>query len=228
MQTFFIMSSERSGSNLLRKMHGAHPDLAAPPPHLRRHLTQALPYYGPLDQDSNLNELLTDIIALTQIPDSHLKLKYVISLKELRSRITTRSLSDILVALHHWYAEQENAKGWVCKENNLFDHAFQIREVLSQAKFIYLCWDGRDYTCSIQRVPTHDQHVFFIAQEWRHARFWLENRLERQRQRRNLLKYPGRAQRDKVLEHIHQWTNRSESSYASPLKYEESSNSGVL
>jgi len=44
MNPIFIMSSERSGSNLLRKMLGMHSELAdPPPPHMWRHLTAASP-----------------------------------------------------------------------------------------------------------------------------------------------------------------------------------------
>ncbi|MBN1666885.1 MAG: sulfotransferase, partial [Anaerolineales bacterium] len=71
-----------------------------------------------------------------------------------------------LIALYQWYCEKNDASAWVCKENNLFDHAQQIFSLMPDAYFIYLCRDGRDYACSIKRVPSHDQHIFFIAQEW--------------------------------------------------------------
>lgn len=168
MHAFFIMSSERSGSNLLRKMLGAHPRLSAPPPpHLWRHLTQVLPYYGPLVQDNGFEALLTDALALTQVPGSHLQWKYPFTVDEIRARVSVRSLGAVIAALYDCYAAQEASDGWVCKENNLFDHAFQILETRPEAKFIYLCRDGRDVACSVQRVPSHDQHLFFIAQEWR-------------------------------------------------------------
>lgn len=162
------MSSERSGSNLVRKMLAMHSDIAAPPPpHLWRHLSRVLPYYGSLAKEDNFREMVADAIALTQVRGSHLQWKYVPVPEKLLPNIRFRNLSGLLSVLYSWYASQEGVSNWVCKENNIFDHAFQIREVLPDARFIYLCRDGRDCACSIKKVPSHDQHIYNIAQEWR-------------------------------------------------------------
>ena len=164
----FIMSSERSGSNLLRKMLGMHPQLAdPPPPHMWRHLTNALPEYGPLRDTENLHCLIKAAIEMTQVPKSHLDWKYEITVDDILTRLSTTTPTAVFSALYTEYAQREGAQGWVCKENNLFDHAFQIRDTLRDAKFLYLCRDGRDVACSMKKVPTHDQHSFFIAREWK-------------------------------------------------------------
>ncbi|PQJ33266.1 hypothetical protein BSZ35_00420 [Salinibacter sp. 10B] len=167
MTSLFIMSSERSGSNLLRMMLGAHSRLAAPPPpHMWRHLTEALPQYGPLTRDANFQRLVEDAVTMTQQSYAHLTWKYHFSPEQIRAESSAPTLTSVISTLYEAYAREENAAGWVCKENQLFDHAHQIREHLPDAQFIYLCRDGRDVACSIKDMPTHDQHAYAIAEEW--------------------------------------------------------------
>lgn len=168
MQPIFVMSSERSGSNLVRRMLGAHPDVAAPPPpHLWRVLQPLLPGYGPLDQEQGWRALLDDALRLTRVPGSHLEWRHRLEPDEVVARLRRHNLSGLLGAMHEAYAVREGKSAWVCKENNLFDHAFRIVDVYPESRFVYLVRDGRDVACSVRKVPTHDQHVWFIAREWR-------------------------------------------------------------
>jgi len=168
MNSVLIMSSERSGSNLLRKMLGSHSAISAPvPPHLWSHLTALLPFYGSLAEDANFEALARAAISMTNVPNSHLAWGYDLELAAVLPKIRVRNLTGLIGALYEDYAQREGASVWVSKENNLFDHAYQIRDVYPEARFIYLCRDGRDYAVSVKNVPSHDQHVYFIAQEWR-------------------------------------------------------------
>lgn len=168
MKPILIMSSERSGSNLVRRMLAAHPQVAAPPPpHLWRVLQPLLPYYGALDVEANWRKLCDDALAMTQVPSSHLKWKHELTLAEVLPHVRRRNSSGLFGALYDAYAAREQKSVWTCKENNLFDHAFRILDVYPETKVIYLVRDGRDVACSIKKVPTHDQHAYFIAREWR-------------------------------------------------------------
>lgn len=167
MTPVFIMSSERSGSNLLRKMLGAHSRVAAPPPpQLFKHLGIVLPHYGPLSDDACFRQLVRDAVKLTKIPNSHLRWQVVLDEGRVLSEIPHRSLAHVIGTLYRLYAEEVGCDVWACKENNLFDHAFRIVNAYPKARFVYLCRDGRDVACSIKKVPTHDQHPYFIGQEW--------------------------------------------------------------
>jgi len=169
MQSLFIMSSERSGSNLLRMMLGAHSRLAAPPPpHMWRHLTEALPRYGPLTVEANLERLVEDAVTMTQDSYSHLVWKHRFSPDQILDQLSAPTLSSVISSLYTAYAREEEAEGWICKENKLFDHAHQIRDHLPEAQFIYLCRDGRDVACSMKDMPTHGQHAYALAKEWMH------------------------------------------------------------
>lgn len=168
MNPIFIMSSERSGSNLVRKMLGAHSQTSAPPPlHLWGHLSNNLPHYGSLAGPQNFENLVADAILMTDVPGSHLNWDCKISAAEVLERVRVRNITGLVGALYEVYALKEGKTYWVCKENNLFDHAARIIHVFPNARFIYLCRDGRDYACSVKKVPTHDQHIYYIAKEWR-------------------------------------------------------------
>ena len=168
MDPILIMSTERSGSNLVRRMLAAHPELSAPPPpHLWDLLLPMLPRYGPLDQGERWRDLVSDAIALTQVKSSHTYWKHALTVDEVAARARRKNLSGLIGAMYEGYAAREGKKRWVCKENNLFQHAFRILDVYPGTRVIYLVRDGRDVSCSIRKVPTHDQHAYYIAREWR-------------------------------------------------------------
>jgi hypothetical protein len=176
MRSAFIMSSERSGSNLVRKMLGSHSKVAAPPPpHMWTHLSRIAPCFGSLSDADNLDGLLRAAAAMINVPNSHLAWGYDADLDVVRSLIKTPNLSGVISALHEDYAIRLDKSFWVCKENSLYMHAHQIREALPDTRFIYLTRDGRDYAASIKKVPTHDQHIFFIAREWHTEQFMCIN-----------------------------------------------------
>lgn len=168
MQPILVMSSERSGSNLLRRMLAAHSRAAAPPPpHLWRIFQPLAGSYGRLDLEPNWRALLGDMLALTQVRESHLLWKHALSPEEVVPRMRTTNVTGIAGALYEAYAAREGKSVWVAKENDLFDHALRIVGVYPEARFVYLVRDGRDVACSVRKIPTHDQHPYFIALEWR-------------------------------------------------------------
>lgn len=168
MTGIFIVASERSGTNLLRRMLGAHPDVAAPPnANTWTYVSDVLPYYGPLEDDDALDAMIHDAVALTQVEGSHVEWKHRIDPEEVRDDVRDRSVSGVCAAVYDAYADREGASRWVCKENNLFEEAHRIHASLDEPRFVYLCRDGRDVACSIKKIPGHDQHIHPIAVEWR-------------------------------------------------------------
>jgi hypothetical protein len=161
-----IMSSERSGSNLLRRMLAEHPSVVGPPPpHLWRHLAafaMELP-----DLEEELGTLIDAALAMTRVERSHLRWKHELAVSEVECGLRARNLSGVAGAVYAAYAKRENADVCVIKENQLWDHAHRIRAVYPETRVIYLFRDGRDVACSLKRVPSHDQHITYIASEWR-------------------------------------------------------------
>ena len=164
----FILASERSGTNLFRRMMGSHSKITSPPPpHLWKHLGNHLPYYGPLSEESILDLLINDAIKMTVVDKSHLEWKYRFSLDQVKEILKARSLTGVVCALYELYTCQEKAEICVFKEIDVYDYIFEIRELYPQVKFIIMVRDGRDVCCSVKKVHSLDHHVYNIAQTWK-------------------------------------------------------------
>lgn len=159
------MSSERSGSNLLRTLLGNHSRISAPTaPHFLNFLHRLIPFYGPLEEPENARTLFSDMLAIVNHPnyDWKLSLEFDQILDEYHPRI-------FLDFFDLFYREQALSRGkerFVCKENNLFDFAFQLRSYYPSAKFIYLVRDPRDYAASFMRVPLVFDLPYDAARNW--------------------------------------------------------------
>lgn len=165
MKPIFIMSSERSGSNLVREMLNAHPNISAPPAaQLPRTLTAYRPYYGDLFVDANMKRMIADAIAIN---GSHPeKLEVNASVDEIFDALIERSLWGVIATLYFLNAREHGKTAWASKDNYLFDFAFAIKNTLPEARFIYLFRDGRDYACSMRKVGTSSLHIYNIAKQW--------------------------------------------------------------
>lgn len=167
MKRFFIMASERSGTNLLRSMLGMHPELSAPPsPSALRHLVAVAPSYGALERREALQAAVADALSLTRVEDSHVRWEYDVRDDRVLQSVAAPTVVGVVAALYDEYARLDGTSGWVAKEGAVFDHAFMIRDSLPDVRFLYLVRDGRDVACSMLRVPSHDQHPYYIAREW--------------------------------------------------------------
>ena len=64
----YIVASERSGTNLLRKLITNHQNVyyGGSPAHFLKHLFYKEPYYGALSVDENFLKLINDALSLTQ------------------------------------------------------------------------------------------------------------------------------------------------------------------
>lgn len=168
MKKIFIMASERSGTNLLRKILGSHSLLSDPLPlHAWMHLSNLLPYYGPLENAANFDKLVSDALYLANIPDAILSWHKNLTRENLTPFFKKENLSSTVAALYSAYAKTEQKEGWVCKEANLFDYAYDILATFPDAKFIYLVRDGRDVATSVKKMLSHSRVLYYIVKKWR-------------------------------------------------------------
>lgn len=164
----FIMSSERSGSNLLRRILGRSSNLATPPaPQLFRVFSDLVPYYGDLQNEEACRALVADCIRMVSLGGTKFDWATPFSVEEVMEKLSRKSLTGVVAALYDLYADKSGTEGWVCKENDLFDHASSIRSLIPDAKFIYLVRDGRDVAVSEKKIPTRSRHVFYTAEKWK-------------------------------------------------------------
>ncbi|MCB0019435.1 MAG: sulfotransferase [Anaerolineales bacterium] len=165
MMKILLLSSERSGSNLLRAMFAAHPALSAPPaPQIARVLAPWAHLYGDLREPARQEILVRDALAL--IKNHPQSWEAMPSVAEVLSGLDSPSFWTIFAGVYSAYARREGKSGWFSKENNLFDYAFEIRHFLPDAKLLYLARDGRDYALSMRKMPGGHRHVYLLAKQW--------------------------------------------------------------
>ena len=120
MKSIFIMSSERSGSNLVREMLNAHPNISAPPAaQLPRTLSAYRPYYGDLSVDANMKRMIVDAIAINKSHPE--KLEVSASVDEIFAALTERSVWGVISTLYSLNAKEQGKTAWASKDNYLFD-----------------------------------------------------------------------------------------------------------
>jgi len=167
----FLLASERSGTNLLRKLITMHQRIyfGPSPAHFLKHLFHAAPYYGELANDSNFSDLVRDAISLCDVHFS----PWIIRQSEndlIKAYDQEHDERDIILLsdmMMRRYAESQGFSGYFCKDNDLYDYAYQILTKLPNAKFIYLHRDPRDFAVSQMNRTLQSNNLYSIAQLWR-------------------------------------------------------------
>lgn len=169
----YLLASERSGTNLLRKLVTQHQKVyyGPPPAHFLKHLYCTEPYYrtthGYLDRDG-FRLLLKDALALCYAHFSPWTINFNIDgiiarYESLYAEYNSILLSDLLMRT---YATELGYQSYFCKDNNLFDFAFEILHFIPDAKFIYLHRDPRDVALSQRNRTLQTDSIRRIAKLW--------------------------------------------------------------
>lgn len=162
----FIMSSERSGSNLLRTLLSNHADISAPTaPHFLLFLHRLIPYYGPLSVRANAHNLFDDMLSIVNHANYQWNLK--LDFEQVYSEFCPDSFMDFFDLFYQMEARRKGKSQFVCKENNLFDFAFPILDYYEKARFVYLYRDPRDYVASYLKAPLGLSTPFDAARRWK-------------------------------------------------------------
>ena len=166
MNSIYIVSSERSGSNLLRMILGAHSSVFAPsPPHLYKTFSKYLPFYGNIHESENFEHLVEDVMQIAKIRAGW---EFEFGKGELMEKVEeNRTLSALIHAAYTLYTMENKEDLFVSKENDLFNFVHQIDGSTKDPLFIYLYRDGRDVACSENRYPAKKKHIFLHAEKWR-------------------------------------------------------------
>lgn len=161
----FLLSSERSGSNLIRVMMDSHPAVCAPhSPHLVKVFVPLLPNYGPLTNEDSLRQLAKDMI---HVVDIQLRgWPYLPSADEVVERADYPSFPGLLRALYRLAAEKEGKYRLFVKDNGNMEHASDLCVLFPDAHFIYLVRDARDMALSWKKSPGHPGGVKDAARMW--------------------------------------------------------------
>lgn len=184
----FVVATERSGSNLVRLLINAHPDVSAPHPFetafpaedcfeairgpSRRPLVRDVlvgkqhshhPFNRPLDID--------DVVARVGKPGKHPRL-------------------DVQRAIYDTYATAEGARRWMSKDPTVFEYAERALNYYDDPRFVYLVRDARDVALSFKNSHVAGiHHPYYAVKRWTHEQSVGMKLLNRHSDRIHLVKY---------------------------------------
>lgn len=164
----FLLSSERSGSNLLRAIMGAHTNVFAPsPPHLLNTFMPLLPAYGNLKEKKHFYRLSQDVVTALQNQLSPWHSDF--TAEELVENADIHSLMGIIDYVYFKENKQrKNAQRVFFKEIDTHEYVFQILRVFPDARFIYLIRDPRDFVLSAFNSPNHPGNIENFSYQWKY------------------------------------------------------------
>ena len=164
MVPIFIMSSERSGTNLLRMLLDNHPDIHGPrAPQLLKTFEHNYIYYmdnGQIDKEG----LLEDIEQIV----NHEYVEWKVELKGKAHELGSNpDFLDVWKYIYDKKADQMGVSHIACKENDIFHFAMALQCKMPEAKFLYLHRDVRDVCASWMKIPNGFKNVSQAAQNWK-------------------------------------------------------------
>lgn len=172
----FLISSERSGSNLLTKLLDSHSQYCAPsPPHLLRVFIQNFSKYQPLESKKNSENLVLDIV---EFFNSKIGVwNTFFSIEELLS-VHPFNLASLVKYIYEKEASFHKKNKVFIKEVQTYRFFDFLNSNFSDAKFIWLVRDPRDMALSWSKSPVHRGDIVRAAKIWKedqHATLKLYN-----------------------------------------------------
>jgi hypothetical protein len=163
---FFLIGTERSGSNLLRLILTSHSRIAVPhPPHLVRYFKPLEPRYGDLHDAAAFRRFVGDVRALL---DTHIYPWDVpIDWERLAREAVPRDAFGVQFALYAQYAAAHGKARWGCKSTFHVAEVAPLRALLPGARFLWLYRDPRDVAASARKSVFSATHPVSSAELWR-------------------------------------------------------------
>ena len=165
---YFMIGTQRSGSNLLRIMLNQSPELVSPhPPHILERLWPLLVEYGDLQDPRAFARLVDDVCLLVETNPVSWKLG-PIDRTTLEQACSENSLVAVYFEIHNLLTRHNMATDWVCKSLANVHFAEEIDRFGGEsAKFIHLHRDGRDAALSFRKAIVGEKSFYHIAKQWR-------------------------------------------------------------
>jgi len=163
---FFIVGTERSGSNLLRLILSVHPEIYLPhPPHLMRCLRRHEHRYGELTRTKNLARLIDDVLTLVRLHPYPFEFRP--TREQVQEVLPSQSLLGVVLAVYEAASRLAGKPRWGCKSTFMLDHLGGVFALCPTAKFVHLVRDGREVAASAKASIFNDFHVWYSASRWR-------------------------------------------------------------
>ena len=149
---FFIIGTERSGSNLLRLILNTHSQIDVPhPPHIMHYMAHLEEYYDDLNKEDNFQHLIKDVLALIQAhiyPWDDIQLNAKEIAQNVLERDAGKNTFSVFFEVYEQHRKHNQKQRWGCKSTFMIEHADEILQQCPNAKFIWLIRDPRDVAAS--------------------------------------------------------------------------------
>ncbi len=167
MSFYFLMCSERSGSNFISKLLNGHKNICGPSTkHIINPVARNIFRYGDLSKERNWEELLKDIHQLISVDFSIWRRKF--SYDDLKA---LSAPGDIKSLIQNIFLEEAYANGKqhvFIKENHVYEFFSFLLNYFPESKYVYQTRDPRDMALSWKKSPVHAGGVVNAARQWKH------------------------------------------------------------
>jgi len=152
MDHIFLLSSDRSGSNLVLRIMGSHPEITAPPTsQLLPNLYNYVSAYGDLSIQENWDLLLRNTAKLHKT--SFGKWSKYADLNPLHEYSDNRSINLILREIFKTEAQSRSVQKIAIKAHRAYAYEEGLQRDFPNARFVYLVRDPRDMALSWWKTP---------------------------------------------------------------------------
>ncbi|MGH8195802.1 MAG: sulfotransferase family protein [Woeseiaceae bacterium] len=162
----FFVGTPRSGTSLLSRIVGSHPEIAVPfESHFFNGFVPWLRYYGDLAVRRNRNRLLRDLLQSVRLREWIPR----VNAQNARTNIEASGRFDfpgIIAGIMESWCNAQGKRRWGEKTPHHIFFADQIIEGFPRAQFIHIVRDGRDVAVSWKRVKFGPEHVYPSARRW--------------------------------------------------------------
>lgn len=193
-KVFFMIGSQRSGSNWLRTMLDEREDLVGPhPPHIMRDILPIIEKFGDLSVQENYRVLVDHVcvfVEYNQVPwtDNQGKTIYFnrkeifsaavkscervmkkrLESNEYRDLEDSMFLLSVFDAIMNFYAKAKRKPLWICKSMGMSMFHKELMEFYGKERlrYVYLVRDPRDVAMSFMNTPVGDCHYHPIITKW--------------------------------------------------------------
>ena len=162
----FLLSSDRSGSNLALRMIGSHPEMTAPPTsQLLPNLYKFVEAYGDLNVQENWELLLQNTSELHKA--SFGKWSAYADLNALREHKPNRSINLLLRTIFEAEAKSKSVTQVAIKSHRAYRYGSDMQRDFPNARFVYLTRDPRDMALSWWKTPSLRGGVMRASGIWK-------------------------------------------------------------
>lgn len=163
---YFLLSSERSGSNFITKLMNGHSNICGPSTkHIINPVVRNLFRYEDIKIKKNWEQLVNDIFNLINIEFSIWEHKFTIN--ELLSFAKEGDIKSLISNIFYAEAKANGKQHVFIKENHIYEFLPFLLSSFPESKYVYLVRDPRDMALSWKKNPSHPGGIVQAAKQWK-------------------------------------------------------------